>query len=115
MINLNGKNLTPELLPVAVVKVNGKAVDYQFKSVKQVVKNNKGVVAYSTGVGLMPLIREYASLSEYLAIGVLMFAGTLWIFGHRTRAVEMVIGVVIGYEIILHAEDFIHYLTKLKG
>jgi len=107
-----------------VVKINGQCINAPrtgaqtvaeaLQEISQPIRKHKGEILFSSGAAsMMSLIREYVSFSEYLAIGVLMFAGTMWMFGHRTKAIEMLIGVVIGYEVILHAEDFIEWLKEL--
>lgn len=65
--------------------------------------------------GLVPLIAAYMGLSKYLAVGVIMFAGTAWMFGHRTKAIELIIGTAAGFLLILNAWDMVSFLEGLKA
>lgn len=65
--------------------------------------------------GLVPLIAAYMGLSKYLTVGVIMFAGTAWMFGHRTKAIELMIGAAAGFLLILNAWDLVNFLEGLKA
>lgn len=44
---------------------------------------------------------------------VIIFAGAIWALGHRTRAIEILLGVCIGYILARHAVDIRDYLKLL--
>lgn len=104
-----------------IIKINGNTlpaspVDFVHKPVGNfgiVQKIRTDMVLYSTG--LIPLITAYMGLSKYLTVGVIMFAGTAWMFGHRTKAIELVIGAAAGFLLILNAWDVVQFLEGLKG
>lgn len=52
-------------------------------------------------------------VADYLCIGVFVFAGVTWMFANRTKAIELLLGGSIGYLIIRHAEDIMHWLKNL--
>lgn len=104
-----------------IVKINGVAiqggapVQIVEKPVDKSPKSKAGEILYSSGASLWGLIVAYMDLSDYLAVGVFMFAGTAWMFGHRSRAIELLIGGALGYLIILHApelKDFLKGISK---
>lgn len=53
------------------------------------------------------------TIADYLCVGVIIFAGATWMFGNRTKAIELLLGGAIGYLIIRHAEDIMHWLKNL--
>lgn len=52
-------------------------------------------------------------ISDWLCVGVITFAGATWMFGNRTRALEMLIGAASGYLIIRHAMDIKDWLASI--
>lgn len=52
-------------------------------------------------------------IADYLDIAVIVFAGAVWMFNNRTKAIEMLLGGSIGYLIIRHAEDIQKWLAGL--
>lgn len=44
---------------------------------------------------------------------VIIFAGASWMLGHRTRAIEILIGVGCGYLIISHAVNLRDFLKSI--
>jgi hypothetical protein len=50
-------------------------------------------------------------ISDWLCVGVIIFAGATWMFGNRTKAIEMLIGGASGYLIIRHAKDIQEWLS----
>jgi type IV secretory pathway VirB2 component (pilin) len=53
------------------------------------------------------------SIADYLCVGIIIFAGTTWMFGNRTKAIEFITGGAIGYIIIRHAVDIRNWLRAL--
>lgn len=53
------------------------------------------------------------NIADWMCLGVIVFAGGSWMFGNRTKALELLLGGAIGYEIIRHAWDILHWLQKL--
>lgn len=73
-----------------------------------------GKVLYSTG-GLASLIPAYQEIATYLSEAVICFAGTAWMFGHKTEAIERLIGAAAGLLIILQAHHIVIWLKGLLG
>jgi type IV secretory pathway VirB2 component (pilin) len=71
-----------------------------------------GRALYVTG-GLTALIPAYQGLATILAEAVICFAGTAWMFGHRTEAIERLIGAAAGLLIILQAHNIVMWLKAL--
>lgn len=101
------------------------------------VKGNKRVkyyVYYSQAVGIFMLVapsiaqaqsKNDATFNElwsavmgvvdWIAVGVFVFAGTSWMLGHRTKAIELVIGGACGYLLARHAVDIKDFLKGIGG
>jgi hypothetical protein len=73
-----------------------------------------GKVFYVTG-GLTALIPAYQGLATILSEAVICFSGTAWMFGHRTEAIERLIGAAAGLLIILQAHNIVMWLKTLLG
>lgn len=56
------------------------------------------------------ILSEVMEIADWLCTGVIIFAGATWMFGNRTKAIELLIGAGAGFEIILHAEDIKNWL-----
>lgn len=52
-------------------------------------------------------------LSDWLCVGVISFAGAVWMFGNRSKALELLIGASSGYLVIRHAMDIKNWLASL--
>ncbi|MEH7521668.1 glycosyltransferase [Bacillus sp. JJ1503] len=50
---------------------------------------------------------------DWIAVGVFIFAGVSWMFGHRTKALEYVIGGSVGYILARHAIDLRDFLKGI--
>ena len=50
---------------------------------------------------------------DWIAVGVFIFAGVSWMFGHRTKALELIIGGAAGYVLARHAIDIRNFLKTL--
>lgn len=53
------------------------------------------------------------NIVDWIVVGVLIFAGVAWMFGHRTKALELIIGGSAGYILARHAIDIRDFLKKL--
>lgn len=53
------------------------------------------------------------TIADWLCVGVITFAGATWMFGNRSRALEMLIGAASGYLIIRHAIDIKNWLSTI--
>lgn len=50
---------------------------------------------------------------DWIVVGVFIFAGVSWMFGHRTKALELLIGGAAGYVLARHAIDIRNFLKAL--
>ena len=106
--------------------VNG---EYVFTKKK---KSKKGVVSALTGVGAtvtFPMMalgateevnKTFANVHNAVlnavdsgVVLVIIFAGASWMMGHRSRAIEILIGVACGYLIISHAMNLRDFLKSI--
>jgi hypothetical protein len=71
-----------------------------------------GRYTYATA-GLAGLIPAYQGIATILCEAVICFAGTAWMFGHRTEAIERMIGAAAGLLIILQAHTIVIWLKGL--
>lgn len=53
------------------------------------------------------------SISDYLCVGVIMFAGASWMLGNKTKAIEHIIGGSAGYLIVRHAITIQEWLKSI--
>jgi hypothetical protein len=60
--------------------------------------------------GLWPTV---LNIVDWICVGVFVFAGVSWMFGHRTKALELIIGGTAGYILARHAIDIQQWLSKL--
>ena len=102
-----------------IVRINGKVLEsgviqVQEFSPRLVDRINSSLVLYSGGAGLLPLITAYMGISKYLTVGVIMFAGTAWMFGHRSKAIELLIGAGAGFLLVLNSWELVNFLEHLK-
>lgn len=60
---------------------------------------------------------EFLKIADILALAVFSFAGCSWMFGHRSKGLEMLICGCIGYLIVRHSIDIRDYLKNwsLRG
>lgn len=108
ILKMNGKIVSPmALLPEAApAPVVGKAIICRMEK--------PGQLLYATD-GLTALIPAYQGLASILSEAVICFAGTAWMFGHRTEAIEKLIGAAAGLLIILQAHNIVIWLKGLMG
>ncbi|MDP4087129.1 MAG: glycosyltransferase [Bacillota bacterium] len=50
---------------------------------------------------------------DWLVVGVLVFSGVAWMFGHREKALELLIGACAGYILARHAIDIRDWLKGI--
>lgn len=50
---------------------------------------------------------------DWICVGVFVFAGVAWMLGHRTKAIELVIGGAAGYILARHAMDIKNWLKTI--
>lgn len=53
------------------------------------------------------------NIVDWICVGVFVFAGVSWMFGHRTKALELIIGGAAGYILARHAIDIKDWLKGL--
>ena len=58
-------------------------------------------------------LKDVLEAFDWIVLGVIIFAGATWMFGNRTKAIELLIGGSIGYEIIRHAVEIRDWLKSL--
>ncbi len=59
------------------------------------------------------LIQKVLWITDYLMDGVIIFSGISWMFGHRTKAIELLFSSGIGYVIIRHHKDIKEFFELL--
>ncbi|WP_178023003.1 hypothetical protein [uncultured Paenibacillus sp.] len=52
-------------------------------------------------------------ITDWLCVGIIVYAGITWMFGNRTKAIEFLMGGSIGYIIVRHAVDIRNWLRML--
>jgi hypothetical protein len=52
-------------------------------------------------------------IADWLCVGVIMFAGVTWMFGNRTKAIELLMGVCSGYLVVRHSMDIMVWLRGI--
>jgi hypothetical protein len=53
------------------------------------------------------------NIVDWLVVGVFIVAGVSWMFGHRSKALELLIGGAAGYILARHAIDIRDFLKTL--
>ncbi|MBA9027498.1 glycosyltransferase [Peribacillus huizhouensis] len=53
------------------------------------------------------------NIVDWIVVGVFIFAGVSWMFGHRGKALELIIGGSAGYTLARHAIDVRDFLKTL--
>jgi type IV secretory pathway VirB2 component (pilin) len=59
------------------------------------------------------LLGTVLDIANWLCVGVIIFAGVTWMFGNRTKALELLMGACAGTLIIIHAVDIKDWLNTL--
>lgn len=92
--------------------------------------NKYGRLVYAFNAGIMladPAIQAMAATDDTFnnlfhsimnafdcgVVLVIVFAGACWALGHRTKAIEILIGVCAGYLLARHAIDIRDWLKKI--
>lgn len=55
---------------------------------------------------------EVLQAADWCALGILVLAGGMWMFGNRTPALQRLIDMIIGYEIIRHGLRLLAWLRS---
>ena len=63
--------------------------------------------------GFFKLLDAIIAIMDPVATCVVVFAGLAWMFGHRTKSIDLLIGVAAGTLIITHAHDLVHWLRTV--
>jgi hypothetical protein len=69
--------------------------------------------ATADAVGWEKLIAKVLWIVDYLMDGVIIFSGISWMFGNRTKAIELLLGAGVGYMIVRHHEDIKNFFALL--
>jgi type IV secretory pathway VirB2 component (pilin) len=69
--------------------------------------------AVATDSTWMELLTTVLNIGDWLCVGVIVFAGVTWMFGNRTKALELLMGGSAGYLIIRHAVDIRNWLKTI--
>lgn len=91
------------------------------KPVKYILTGRSLLAVATTGtkatgaVAFGDVIAVALNISDYLCIGVLIFAGASWMLGNRTKAMEHILGACSGYMIVRNAVNIQHWLRGLCG
>ncbi|MBU9711034.1 hypothetical protein [Evansella tamaricis] len=59
------------------------------------------------------VVKDFFRIVDWLLVGVIVFAGASWMFGNRTKAIEMLIGGSSGYLIARHSLQIKDWLADL--
>jgi len=70
-------------------------------------------VATTGNMDFDQLYKSLMSLFDGAVVIFIMFCGCLWAFGHRSQAIERLIGVGAGYLLAKHAVDIKNWLSGI--
>lgn len=76
----------------------------------------KSVFAATTAtadVTFTNLWKAVMNIVDWIVVGVFVFGGIAWMFGHRPKALELIIGGSAGYILARHAVDIRDFLKTL--
>jgi hypothetical protein len=59
------------------------------------------------------LFGSIMDIVDWLVVGVFIFSGTSWMFGNRTKAIELIIGGAAGYLIARHSIEMRDFLKGI--
>jgi hypothetical protein len=106
---MNGK-VTPKVSTSVSVMKSASSV-HSFLIVPQ---NVVPVIAASAkGSAFAHVFATLLSIADWTCLGVIVFAGATWMFGNRTKAIEVLLGGGIGYLIIRHSQDIRDWLREI--
>jgi len=122
-INQGGRNLSKKVQVLDVVEIDGKmyTVDKNDKkSMKSVYATLVGSLAltpttvFAAGDDTFHRIWETIMNGlDWMAAFVIVFSGVAWMLGHRTKAIELIIGVCLGFVLARHALDIVDLLKTI--
>lgn len=92
------KDITMKLLPIA----GGYAVMVP-----------KTVLAATSDTTFNDVLAALFGITDWLCVGVFLFAGVSWMFGNRTKGMELLIGGSIGYIIARKAVAIQQFLEAI--
>lgn len=97
--------------------------DYRKKNIKPIIMKlstgiyamliPKSVLAATADATFMNVLGAAMNIVDWLVVGVFIFAGVSWMFGHRGKALELLIGGAAGYILARHAVDIRNFLKAL--
>jgi hypothetical protein len=73
----------------------------------------KTVMAATTDATFGNVMSAVMNVVDWIVVGVFIFAGVSWMFGHRTKALELIIGGAAGYILARHAVDIRDFLKGI--
>lgn len=98
-----GPFLQGEQIKKGVMKSTGVAVKSSALSTLMIM-SPKIVAAAVTGTGgdaaWMEIFRTAIGIADWLCVAVIIYAGANWMFGNRTKALDLLMGAAFGYLII---------------
>ena len=71
------------------------------------------VTSISTSSSWNGIFLTAMGIADWLCVGVIMFSGVTWMFGNRTKAIELLIGTCSGYLIVRHSMDIMQWLRGI--
>lgn len=71
--------------------------------------------ATTTDDGFANVMNAALNLADWLCVGVIMYAGALWMFDDRTKALERMLGGGLGYIVIRNAPRIRDFLKVVAG
>ena len=85
-----------------------------FPTVKSYAEEPVAVAAFATsGGGFVELFAKALFISDWLAAAVFFFAGITWMFGNRTKGIELLLSGSSGYLITRHALEIRDWLKTI--
>lgn len=73
----------------------------------------KTVMAATADATFGNVMGAVMNIVDWIVVGVFIFAGVSWMFGHRTKALELIIGGAAGYILARHAVDIRDFLKGI--
>jgi len=71
------------------------------------------VVAYADTFA--NVFAQFLIITDWLAAGIIGAAGISWMFGHRSKGIELMICVAVGYTISRNALNIRDWLKSIQG
>lgn len=70
-------------------------------------------LAASSGGSFAEIFSKALFIADWTAAGVFVFAGTVWMFGNRTKGLELLLSGSTGYLIVRHAVELRDWLKTI--